>query len=179
MKNRDEELALDDAALLSRCDLHLYKASGPGGQHRNKVTSAVRLRHTDTGITVTAAESRSQHDNRRRALRRMRQKLACQLRRSFRAADALPEPMRACIFLPKGALRGSPGRVEVGRKDARFWSVAAILLDALDAADGRVGQAAAALGVTTGSLVRVLRSDRHLLSAAQQIRRGHDKGPLR
>ena len=76
MVDRDEDLALDDAALLGRCDVHLYKASGPGGQHRNKVMSAVRLRHKPSGLSATAAESRSQHENRRTAVRRLRQKLA-------------------------------------------------------------------------------------------------------
>ena len=49
---RVDWLALDDAALLADCDVHIYKASGPGGQHRNKVSSAVRLRHRPTATTA-------------------------------------------------------------------------------------------------------------------------------
>lgn len=49
-----------------------YKSSGKGGQHRNKVETAVRLTHNPTGITVIATEERSQHKNRERAWKRMK-----------------------------------------------------------------------------------------------------------
>jgi len=53
-----------------------YRASGPGGQHRIKTESAVRIKHLPTGIIVTATESRSQHENREKALERLRERLA-------------------------------------------------------------------------------------------------------
>ena len=52
-----------------------FKASGPGGQHRNKTESAVRVTHLPTGVTVIASESRSQHRNRIVALERLRKRL--------------------------------------------------------------------------------------------------------
>ena len=61
MGEQPDYLSLDDAALLAQCDLHTYRSSGPGGQHRNKVSSAVRLRHRATGITAHGDDSRSQH----------------------------------------------------------------------------------------------------------------------
>ncbi len=57
------------------CKITLFKASGPGGQHRNKTESAVRLQHLPTGIIVTASESRSQRTNRKLAWMRMIQQL--------------------------------------------------------------------------------------------------------
>jgi ribosome-associated protein len=65
-------LAQDDDALLAHCELDYFVAGGPGGQHRNKTASAVRLVHTPTGLTVTATERRSQSLNRSRALERLR-----------------------------------------------------------------------------------------------------------
>lgn len=67
--------ALPDEALLAECEIDVFVASGPGGQHRNKTESGVRLVHPPTGITVTATERRSQHENRSHALERLREKL--------------------------------------------------------------------------------------------------------
>ena len=79
-RSNHELLALEDAQLLRECEVDLYRASGPGGQKRNKTSSAVRLRHTPTGLRVIAREDRSQHVNRRRAIRRMRLAIALNVR---------------------------------------------------------------------------------------------------
>lgn len=52
-----------------------YRASGAGGQHRNKTDSAVRVKHIPTGLICTAEESRSQDQNRKTAWGRLRQTL--------------------------------------------------------------------------------------------------------
>ena len=68
-------LALSDDALLAECDVDVFVGSGPGGQHRNKTESAVRLRHRPTGLLITATERRSQLMNRDAALQRLRDRL--------------------------------------------------------------------------------------------------------
>jgi protein subunit release factor B len=65
----------DRAALERDSDLEFFIAGGPGGQHRNKVESGVRLFHRPTGITVTATERRSQHANREVAFERLAARL--------------------------------------------------------------------------------------------------------
>jgi protein subunit release factor B len=64
--------ALTDDALLAECDESFFIASGPGGQHRNKTETGVRLVHRPTGLTITATERRSQLQNRGAALERLR-----------------------------------------------------------------------------------------------------------
>lgn len=50
-------------------------AGGPGGQHNNKVSSAVRLKHIPSGIHLVVRTERSQHDNRRTAMKMLKSKL--------------------------------------------------------------------------------------------------------
>jgi len=70
------ELYPTDRDSLERdCDLEFFIASGPGGQHRNKVETGVRLTHRPSGISVTATERRSQHANREVAYERMAARL--------------------------------------------------------------------------------------------------------
>ena len=57
-------------------ELTFFKASGPGGQHRNKTETAVRIHHRPTGITVTATEQRSRQANIEKALERLSARLA-------------------------------------------------------------------------------------------------------
>src|SRR4051794_28387456 len=72
---------LNDEALLAQCRFDAYRGSGPGGQKRNKTSSSIRLVHEPTGITVIAGESRSQAENKLRAVRRLRVRLAIEVRR--------------------------------------------------------------------------------------------------
>ncbi len=64
-----------DDALLSDCDVDTFRSGGPGGQHANKVESAVRLTHRPSGEVVTSRASRSQHRNKQLALEELRARL--------------------------------------------------------------------------------------------------------
>jgi len=70
-----EKHPTDRESLERDCDVEFFVAGGPGGQHRNKVETGVRLTHRPTGLMVTATERRSQSANREAAFDRMAEKL--------------------------------------------------------------------------------------------------------
>lgn len=173
-----EILALSEGALLAQCDRHTYKSSGPGGQHRNKTLSAVRLLHRPTGIMAHGDDSRSQHQNGQLALRRLRMNIACRLRTVIDPAAPVPPVVAGCVFTVRGGPSKGTRRLEIGPRDERFWAVAAYLLDLLDACGGRLSDAAGFLGISTGNLSSLLTSERHLLAAAQEVRKKHGLSAL-
>jgi hypothetical protein len=168
---------LSDRQLLDQCAVNLYRASGPGGQKRNKTSSAVRLRHLPSGLSVIAEESRSQHENRERALRRLRQALYLNVRDDLPADALSPEASAVRADLAGCLNRG--GRLDLGRKDARFWPTAGVVLDVLQAAEARVSVAAATLGISTGNLIDFLGTDPKLWEQANRLRSRFDQKPLR
>src|SRR5437588_5806421 len=145
---REQWTSLTDPQLLQECEVDTYRASGPGGQKRNKTSSAVRIRHLPSALIVIAEESRSQHENRAKALKRLRQALFLKLRDPVPSDVSQGEPLRS-------ALDGN-GKLHLGRKDPRFWPVVGLALDVLAAMEARVSDAASALGISTGNLIDFL-----------------------
>jgi hypothetical protein len=158
----------DDARLLAECEVHTFRASGPGGQKRNKTSSAVRLHHGPSGVIVKAAESRSQHENKARALRRLREALAISYRRPVPAHMTWPEHVQ----IVDGTLRLALGNPAIPE-------VLGLLLDALDAAKGRPVDAAACLGISSASLTRFLSEHHAAWAEANRIRQAAGLPDLR
>src|SRR5262245_62118596 len=80
--------SLPPAELLAQCQTRRTRRSGPGGQHRNKVETAVVLTHVPTGLRAEANERRSQAENLRMALFRLRVNLALEVRQLKGAAPS-------------------------------------------------------------------------------------------
>lgn len=164
-------LDLAPSELLSGCEVDLYRASGPGGQKRNKTSSAVRLRHQPTGLIVTAVESRSQHENRARALVRLRRAIALTQRNAVDLAAAPPQ------FYAEALQRDSSLHVNVRHED--YCHIVQYVLDVLHAHQASVADAASTLGISTGQLVRFMAEDPDLWEHANRLRREHGQAQLR
>ena len=160
-------LAADDMHLLQQCRVDTYIASGPGGQHRNRTYSAVRLTHLPTGVMVTGEERRSQHENKQKALARLRMALALQVRSSH---FALHESVQD-IF--------AAGPVRVNARNPLYPQVCAAVLDGLFACRGSLSAAAQLLHLSTGQLVKTVARDGDLLTAANRLRDYFDLQPVK
>jgi hypothetical protein len=154
-----------------------YRASGPGGQKRNKTSSAVRLRHTPTGLIVIAEESRSQHENKAKALKRLWRGLFLHLRNDISPETRTPEAVAA--LQDYAPARGADGRLSLSAKDPRFWPAVGVVLDVLTASEARVADAAALLGVSTGNLIDFLQADPKVWQEANRVRAVFGQKPLR
>ena len=174
----DDWLALDDETLLAQCRVDLFRASGPGGQHRNRNDTAVRLAHEPSGARAQGTERRSQAQNRANALRRLRRAIALETRRPV-DLDAYHPPPRLRAILPASAAESVPKHARIGPAHRDFWAGAQALLDLLDASGGAVSDAAAAIGCSTGQLSRLLGSEPRLFAAANEIRGRRGLPPLR
>ena len=169
--------SLTEEQLLAQCEVDTYRASGPGGQKRNKTSSAVRLRHPPTGLIVIAEESRSQHENKAKALARLRQALFLQLRDEW-SVDALMTEAVARHPDYRDALDAA-GRLHMSVKNPRFWPAVGVVLDVLAAVEARVADAAALLGISTGNLIDFLQTDPKVWQEANRLRGVFGQKPLR
>jgi hypothetical protein len=160
---RNAWLRLEPSGLLAQCREERYRASGPGGQRRNKVETAVRLRHLPSGVVVQAEESRSLAENRKRAIRRVRERIAVNCREPFDLSN--PSPPSELVKHRRN------GSLSINQRNESYPLVVAAILDALFAAAGSYARAAQALGLTTSQLLRFLEDDRELWRAVEAMRK--------
>lgn len=162
--------ARDSEELLQECEFRRFKASGPGGQRRNKVETAVALTHRPSGVEAEAGERRSQAENRRTALKRLRLNLALQVRFPV---DAASSPSA----LWQSRCRNGKIRINAGHVD--FPALLAEALDAIFACEFDVRPAAEHLGCTSSQLVKLLKLEPRALATVNEHRRERGLRPLK
>jgi hypothetical protein len=172
---------LDETLLASQCRISQLRRSGPGGQHRNKVSTAIQWLHQPTGITAEANESRDQSRNRRDALARLRIRMAIRLRSEL-ASDAPLNPNAHTATDSLVAQRRELGRsrrlkVSAGNED--YPAILALVLDDLHRAGGQPSLVGPLWSSSTTAVVGLVSVWPAALQEVNRWRDHHGRGPLR
>jgi hypothetical protein len=153
--------ALQAETLLVQCEIRRMRRSGPGGQHRNKVETAVCIAHRPTGISAEASERRSQSENHAVALFRLRLRLAIDVRRTL-ALSYSPSPV--------WRTRCRSGKIAVNAEHNDFPALLAEALDVVAACDNDLRPAAAILGCTASQLTKLLQQEPRAIALVNRAR---------
>jgi hypothetical protein len=161
-QSNDHPASIRPEQLWAECEVRRLRRSGPGGQHRNKVETAISLHHLPTGVRAEANERRSQAQNRTEALFRLRVNLALEVRRPC-GPDDTPGPLWQS--------RCGGGLLKVSDSHDDFPALLAEALDVLAACNADPKPSAAILGCTPSQLVRFLKLDPRALLLVNRWRR--------
>ena len=156
--------------LLRQCDIRRTRRSGPGGQHRNKVETAIVIEHTPTGIRGEASERRSQAENRDVAIQRLRVNLALEVR------TPLPDDSPVSVLWQS---RAKHRRLSVNPSHTDFPALLAEALDALVAHEMDTQAGSLALSISHSQLVKFLRCEPRAMEAVNRHRERLDRSPLK
>jgi hypothetical protein len=171
---RIDQLLASDDALIAQCEVDRYRASGPGGQHRNKTESAVRLRHKLTGVSAIGEDSRSQAENKMHAVRRLRSAIALDVREPVVLDGYRPSARLAALVAGGTAPLGAKTR-----HTGEYWAAMAEILDVLVAGGLEIAATAQRLGITTGAMSKLLLHDETVARTVNDLRRAKGMRALR
>lgn len=155
--------ALEPDELLKHCEVNFGRVRGPGGQNRNKVETAVTITHTPTGIDGFASERRSQYENRKNAVRRLRVNLALKVRVPVHPAGHRPTPL--------WVRRRQGEKMSVNPEHVDYPGLLAEALDVIFARKFDVAGSAGILGVTMSQLAKLLRHEKHAMAMVNEGRK--------
>lgn len=147
--------------LLTECEIQRTRRSGPGGQHRNKVETAVVIEHRPSGVSAEASERRSQAENREVAIFRLRLKLAVEVR------QALSLPYQPSLLWLS---RCRQGKVAVNSGHDDFPAILAEALDVVAGCGNDLKAAAAILGCSASQLTKLLQQEPRAIGAINGAR---------
>jgi len=136
--------------LLKRCEIKRLRRGGPGGQHRNKVETAVIVHDRETGLSGEANERRSQEANRQAAIFRLRVQLALHVTDPIDLSASPSELWRS---------RLRSGKVSVNPAHDDFPALLAEAVNVLHAEGWDAAAAAERLGCSTSQLVKFLKNE--------------------
>jgi len=158
---------LSEKELVKDCHVRRQRRSGPGGQHRNKVETAIVITHTPSGIQGVASERRNQAENRKHAMFRLRINLALYLRTKRSNRTELWDS------------RTSNERIKINPQHSDFPAVLAEALDVIVDQDLNMKTSAEILAVSSSQLIKLIKSDSLAWQHLNQLRSDAGQHPLK
>lgn len=167
-------------ALERECRFERLRRSGPGGQNRNKVETAVRFHHLSSGLVGEATERRYQAQNRKNALDRLRMELALNIRNAPTLVPdaesvALPQEYAASL---RWFARLSGSKLRVAADHFDYPILVSEFFDVYEAADENLALAAELLKTTSSQIVRLLAAEPKALNRLNEMRAKRGLGRL-
>lgn len=139
--------AIDPEQLLKDCTVAKGRSQGPGGQHRNKVSTHITITHTPTNTTAQAGERRSAAENEKVALSRLRHTLALTIRQSIPIGE-----IRSDLWIS----RTKNGKIICSPAHHDYPAMLALALDVLEACNYEPKKAALRLDCSSSQLLKLL-----------------------
>lgn len=162
---------LPEEQLLKQCEIGKGRASGPGGQHRNKVETQVTILHTPSGVVGQAGERRSALENRRVAIARLRLALATRVRTGVPAGDVRSELWRSRCT--------QEGRIVCNPEHRDYAALLAEAMDMIEATGLDAKKAALRLGCSTSQLIKLVKDHPPAFEAWNKARHEEGMGALK
>jgi len=162
-------LQLDHQQLKNACSITRTRRGGPGGQHRNKVETAIVITHNDSGISAQAGEQRSQHANLTAAMARLKINLAIGVRNN--PLPTVPDD------LWKSRVKNR--RISVSLCHADYPLILTTALDALALRENDIVATAKFLEISTSQLIKFFKTSPQIFDHVQKMRRTNGFKPLK
>jgi hypothetical protein len=170
---------ISDEALLKQCTVGRGRGSGPGGQNRNKVETEITITHKPTGLIGQAGERRSQNENKKVAIRRLRLLLATHHRGSppkgGRTLDEILGPRGSDLW--RSRRQGDRIVCNPGHHD--YPALLAEAMDMIADSGHDPAHAAARLEITTSQLIKLVKDHPPAMQAWNATRQQRGQHPLR
>lgn len=161
-RGKYELLALSDEELMKECRFDAMRGTGPGGQKRNKTSSAARVTHLESGLSAFDDVTRSQHQNLKHALDKLRGEIAVNL---------LPGEGEATPCIPLAPVPKPNSR--------NYFLWLGKIFDALLATDFQMPEAAARFECSPSHLIRIVAKDEFAWQKLAEARQRRKMTPLR
>ncbi|MBO6514454.1 MAG: hypothetical protein JJ974_10860 [Phycisphaerales bacterium] len=139
--------AVEIEQLLKDCTIHKGRSQGPGGQHRNKVSTHITITHTPTGTNAQAGERRSAAENEKVAISRLRHTLALTIRNPVPIGEIRSDLWKS---------RTRDGKIICSPKHKDYPAMLALALDVLEACKHDPKKAALRLDCSASQLLKLL-----------------------